>query len=207
MNKVALLTRVSTVDQSNERHITELKAFAADRNYNIIEIVTEIISGAKKNEGRKGLQRVLELASKKKINKILVHEVTRLGRDTSQVLTTLENLHKAKVSVVVMNYQLETLNPDGSLNSMAQFLFTLLVDIGRMERMTLISRVKSGMQQAAKNGIHCGRPKGTTKDKEKILSEYKKVAKYLNDGYTIRETAKLCEIGTSTVMRVKKLLN
>lgn len=207
MNKVALLTRVSTVDQSNDRQITELKAYAADKNYEIIEIITETISGAKKNEERKGLQQILELASKKKINKVLIHEVTRLGRDTAQVLNTLENLHKVKVSVVVMNYHLETLNPDGSLNSMAQFLFTLLVDIGRMERMTLITRVKSGMQQAAKNGVHCGRPKGTTKDREKILTEYKKVVKYLNDGYTIRETATLCEIGTSTVMRVKKLLN
>lgn len=207
MNKVALLVRVSTQEQNHDRQISELKDYAESRSFKIVEIVSETISGSRRNEERKAIQQILNLAKTKKINKILIHEVTRLGRDTAQVLNTLEELHSLKVSVVVKNYNLETLNPDGSLNSMAQFMFTLLCDIGRMEKATLIERVKSGMQEAKRKGKHLGRPQGTKKEESKMLKEYKSVVKYLKDGYSIRETAKLTEVGVSTVQRVKKHLS
>lgn len=204
--KVALLVRVSSADQNHERQVIELKEFADSKGYTVAETITERISGAKKNSERVGIQQLLKLAESGKIKKVLVHEVSRLGRITHEVLTTLETLHSFGVSVVVMNYNLETINPDGTVNPMAQFLVTILADISRMERITLIERVKSGMATAKKNGKHLGRPMGTTKDKDSKLKEYSKVIKYLNDGYTIRETAKLCDVGTSTVQRVKKLI-
>nr|WP_262914545.1 recombinase family protein [Pontibacter vulgaris] len=206
MNRAALLVRISTADQSYDRQISQLTEFAESRNLTVVETIAETISGAKKNEDRKGIQRLLELAQTGKINKLLVHDVTRLGRITSQVLTTLETLHHHRVSVIVMNYNLETLNKDGSVNPMTQFLITILTDLGRMERITLIERVKSGLQEARRKGKVLGRPKNSTKAPSKVLSEYKQVVKYLNDGYTIRETAKLCDVGISTVQRVKKLV-
>lgn len=206
MNKAVLLLRVSTIDQNHDRQLTELTSYAEAKAYEVVEVITEKVSGAKKNSERVGIQRLLKLAADRKINKVLIHEVTRLGRDTSQVLATLEALHAHKVSVVVMNYQLETLNKDGSINAMAQFLFTILADIGRMERLTLIERVKSGMAEAKRKGVILGRPKNSVKSKTQLLSEYKKVVRYLSDGYTIRETAKLADVGISTVQRVKKLI-
>lgn len=204
--KVALLVRVSSADQNHERQVTELKEFADSKGYTVVETITEKISGAKKNDERIGIQQLLKLAETGKIKKVLIHEVSRLGRITHQVLSTLETLHSFGVSVVVMNYNLETLNPDGTSNPMSQFLITILADISRMERITLIERVKSGMATAKKNGKHLGRPINSIKDKKSKLKEYSKVVKYLNDGYTIRETAKLCDVGISTVQRVKKLI-
>jgi DNA invertase Pin-like site-specific DNA recombinase len=204
MHKVAILTRVSTLDQSNDRQVTELTEYAKERSWQIVDTVTETVSGATANKKRVGLQKVLELARKKKVNKVLIHEVTRLGRDTSQVLQVLEELHKLGVSVVVKNYQLETLNSDGSVNSMAQFLFTLLADIGRMERLTLKERVKSGMALAKQRGKHIGRPLGSAKTTADVQKEYKKVIASLNRGNSVRETAKQCEVSVSTVQRVKR---
>lgn len=204
--KVAILVRVSTSEQNTDRQLSELTGYADSKEYHIVTVETEIISGATKNDKRTAIQRILQLARANKIQKLLVHEVSRLGRDTAQVLATIEELHTYGVSVVVMNYQLETLNANGSLNSMAQFLLTLLTDIGRMERATLIERVKSGMAEAKRKGKTIGRPKNSTKDKNVILKEYKHVIKYLNDGQTVRNTATLAKVGISTVMRVKKLL-
>ncbi|WP_207430582.1 recombinase family protein [Sabulibacter ruber] len=203
MNKVALLVRVSSADQKQERQITELTTYAEAKGYKIVETICETISGSKTNTERKAIQTLLELARTGKVNKVLVHEVSRLGRATPEVLATLEELHSYKVSIVVMNYNLETLNPNGSLNSMAQFLVTILADIGRMERLTLIERVKSGMAEAKRQGKHIGRKKGSVKATDKMLLEYKKVVKCLNEGHTVRDTAKICEIGISTVQRVK----
>lgn len=204
--KVALLIRVSSADQNHQRQIEELTTFADSKGYSIIETITETVSGAKKNSERKGIQQLLKLAETGKIKKVLIHEVTRLGRDTQQVLTTLETLHAYKVSVHVMNYNLETLNPDCSVNPMAQFLFTILADIGRMERITLIERTKSGMEQAKRNGKILGRPKGSSKEADHILKEYSKVVKCLKEKHSVRNTAKICNVGASTVQRVKKLL-
>ena len=201
---VALLVRVSSADQNHERQTSELTTFANDKGYNVVEVIEETISGAKKNSERKGIQRLLQLAKSKKIRKVVIHEVTRLGRDTQQVLTTMEELHGYKVSVHVMNYNLETLNPDGSVNPMAQFLFTILADIGRMERITLVERTKSGMENARRNGKQIGRPEGSIKSPYVILKEYSKVVRTLKEGHSIRNTAKICGVGISTVQRVKK---
>ncbi|MCJ8164595.1 hypothetical protein MKJ04_07025 [Pontibacter sp. E15-1] len=95
------------------------------------------------------------------------------------------------------------LKEDGTVNTMAQFLLTILADIGRMERLTLIERVKSGLDEAKRRGKILERPIGTTKS---LLKEHPKVVKYLKDNYSIRETAKLCDVSISPVQRVKKLL-
>ncbi|KAA9338950.1 recombinase family protein [Adhaeribacter soli] len=205
--KTAILVRVSTQDQSHSRQLTELTEYAEARGLQVVETITETISGSKSNNERKAIQQLLKLAKAKKINKVLIHEVTRLGRNTAELLATLEALHALKVSIVVKNYNLETLNPDGSVNSIAQFMFTLLADVGRMERATLIERVRSGMQEAKRKGKHVGRPQGTTKAKEDLLKQYKSIVKCLNEGQTVRNTATLTGKGVSTVMRVKKLLN
>lgn len=71
------------------------------------------MSGAKKNEERKELTALLAYVRAHNINKVLVTELSRLGRDTLQVLTAIEKLNKAKVSLYIMNYNIETLTHDG----------------------------------------------------------------------------------------------
>ncbi|WP_181305563.1 recombinase family protein [Rufibacter sp. XAAS-G3-1] len=204
MKKAALLLRVSSNGQSTDRQLSELTSYANGKGLDIIEVVTEKISGAKKNSERQGIQRILELARAKQIDKVLVHEISRLGRNTPQVLATIEELHELKVSVVVLNYQIETLNANGSVNSMGMFMVTMLTDIGRMERETTVERINSGIAEAKRKGVVLGRPEGSKKGKTEMLKEYKQVVKKLQEGYSIRETAKLCDVSVSTVQRVKK---
>ena len=49
-----------------------------------------------------------------------------------------------------------------------------------------------------------GRKKGSVKPREKKESQYKEVISCLKKGYKIRDVAKLCNVGVSTVQRVKK---
>ncbi len=80
------------------------------------------------------------------MQKVLISEVTRLGRRTHDLLDVIELLHEHKVSLVVYNYKLETLDKRGRVNSMAQFLVTLLADIGRREAETLSERTRPGIK-------------------------------------------------------------
>lgn len=104
MEKVVLYCRVSTQFQDYERQVSDLTQFAKKHQWEIAETFTEKISGAKKNDERKELTSLLSYARVHYINRVLVTELSRLGRDTFQVLAAIDMLNKAKVSLYIMNY-------------------------------------------------------------------------------------------------------
>ena len=120
MEQVVLFCRVSTQIQDYERQVSDLTLLTERHNWSIAETFTEKVSGAKKNEERKELTALLAYVRAHNINKVLVTELSRLGRDTLQVLTAIEKLNKAKVSLYIMNYNIETLTQDGKINPMSQ---------------------------------------------------------------------------------------
>ena len=93
---VAIFCRVSTLNrQDNQRQITELEEYAKSQNYEVVEVVSESISGRAHADDREGLHRILTLANEKKIKKVLVHEVSRIARRSSIVHKFVEDLHEA----------------------------------------------------------------------------------------------------------------
>ena len=55
-------------------------------------------------------------------------------------------------------------------------------------------------------GGKLGRKVGSVKMEEQMKAEYREVISLLRKGYSIRDVAKLCGKGVSTVQRVKRLL-
>ena len=55
-------------------------------------------------------------------------------------------------------------------------------------------------------GGKLGRKVGSLKTAEQMKAEYREVISLLRKGYSIRDVAKLCGKGVSTVQRVKRLL-
>ena len=55
-------------------------------------------------------------------------------------------------------------------------------------------------------GGKLGRKVGSVKTEEQMKAEYREVISLLRKGYSIRDVAKLCGKGVSTVQRVKRLL-
>ena len=55
----AIYTRVSTSVQDYQRQIDELQQFASSRGWNVLQVFSEKVSGAKKNEERQELQSLL----------------------------------------------------------------------------------------------------------------------------------------------------
>ena len=87
----------------------------------------------------------------------MVTELSRQGRDTLQVLKTLEILNQNKISLWIQNYNIETLTPEKEINSMSQFLVTILAEVVRMERRTIENRLQSGYQNFRATGGVVGR--------------------------------------------------
>ncbi|SDK27510.1 Site-specific DNA recombinase [Catalinimonas alkaloidigena] len=202
---VALFARVSTVDkQDTNRQINELTDYCRSNGWNINHVITEKISGRIANDKRPGVALLRKVIASGKLSKIVVSEVSRLGRDTREVLNLIHDMKENKVSLHIMNYQLDTLKSDGTENSMGQLLITLLADIARMETQLLSERVRSGMAEAKRKGKHVGRPKGSNTKTDDYLKKHKVAVSLLVKGVPIRKVAAACNCSTFTVQCVKQ---
>lgn len=206
MTPIAIFVRVSKQSQDYERQIADLRAYATKQGYTVVSTIAEKISGAKRNQDRRGMTELLTLAASGRIKKVLVSEVSRLGRRTSDVLRVIEELTEQGISVYAQNYNLETLTPDGKRNPVASLLFTLLAEFSRLERETLVERIHSGLEQAKRRGVTLGRPVGSKKDNATLLEKYSPMVRILRQELSLRQTAKLADVSVNTVRKVKKAL-
>lgn len=207
MTKVAIYVRVSSKRQDFQRQISELEALAEQRHYQVIKVITEIGSATKRKKAeRPELQQLLDLARGGTIQKILVSEISRLGRRPSETLEMIDMFSDLQVSVFARNLGMETLLDNGKRNPAAAIVFTLLSEIARQETETLGERIRSGQDEARRKNKHIGRPTGTTKSNKDFLKENSKVVRLLEQGKSIRETAKLADVSAFTVQKVKALL-
>lgn len=207
MDKVLLFVRVSKGMQDYERQIQDLTGYSKFRNFEIVKVITETGNGTDYNKDRACITELLHIVAQQKVQKVLVSEVSRLGRKTSEVLQVVEMLAEKGVSVFVQNFGIETLNFDGSRNPIAQFLFTMLAEFARLERENLRQRINSGLDEARRKGKRLGRPKGSCKSPKQLLKENPHVIGYLKQGISIRNTAKLAGVSTSKVQKIKKILS
>lgn len=207
MDTVAIFVRVSTTKQDHSRQVSELQSYAEKQGYHVVAVITEQISGAAKNEDRKGIKELYRLVETKQITKVLVHEISRLGRNPSQILQILEDFTAAKVSIFSYNMGLETLTPQKKLNPAVNLIFMILGEIARQERELLRERIISGVAEARRKGKVLGRRAGSVESEEAFMKKYPQAVRRLKEGHTLRNTAALANVSVNTARKLKELLN
>lgn len=200
--KVVLFARVSTNIQDYERQINELTALAERNEWDIAASFAEKVSGARRNTERAELLRMVEYVEANHIDKVLVTELSRLGRDTLQVLEVIEMLNRKGISLYIQNYHIETLTQEGKVNAMSQFLITILAEVARMERKTIRERVESGYNNFRANGGKVGRKAGYMKSDETMKKEYAEELRLLKKGYSLRNVSKLTHTSVNTLRKL-----
>lgn len=204
--KVVILSRVSTNIQDNQRQIIELSDFTSKMGWELIRIFEEKISGSKGMEERPVLTELIDYVKNNDVDKVLCWELSRLGRNSLEVLKAIEILNQNKISLYIHNYKIETLNEDGKTNPMTNFLIQVLTSVSEMERITIRQRIKSGYDVFRRNGGKVGRNLGFRKTEETILTENKDVVKLLKQGYSVRKVMKLTDRSSGLVQKIKKLI-
>lgn len=193
VKKAVIYARVSTKDQDCERQIRDLTAFAKRCDFEIIGVFTEKASGTKNDRAER--KKVMELAQARKIDAILVTELTRWGRNTLDLIDSLQKLEGYKVSVIAqtgVTFDLST--------SMGKMMSTFMAALAEFERDTIKERVVSGLAAAKARGKKLGRPTGS-----RVTENHgKEVMKLVNGGYNYRRIADKLGISKNTVTRIVK---
>ena len=208
MKAAIIYARVSsTTDrQSTERQIESLTEYAKNNDYEVKKVFSEHISGATKNAERQALNECIDYAILNK-TEILISELSRMGRAIWELLETIKRCIDNRVNVFFQKEGMRLFDENGKVNGIMAIHISCLSFCAEMERENTFFRLNQGRKLAIEKGVKMGRPGGSIKTLDQLAIEYAPVIKYLKRGQSVRNTAKICDVSTSTVQRVKKAFN
>ncbi len=164
------------------------------------------VSGTIPFANREQAKRLINEIESGQIEYLSVSSIDRLGRNTIDVLQTIDKLTQAGVVLKVDNLGLESLI-NGKENPTFKLISSVLANISEMERTTLRERQLEGIEIAKKNGTYKGRVKGTTENKDEFLAKYKEVSRLLRMKKSLRDIVGRTNVSLATVQKVKRLVN
>ena len=178
---VLAYVRVSTEDQSTDAQRHSIAALHNVEHW----YADEATSGATKALHRPGFAELFKFA--RKGDTLIVSAIDRLGRDTIDLLETVEALKAKGVAVVSMREGFDLSSPIGKA------MLTMLAAVAELERSNIKARQMAGIARARATGQKLGAPK-------RIDDEAVRVWRSANSA-TIQETAKQFEISVAAVKR------
>jgi DNA invertase Pin-like site-specific DNA recombinase len=190
--------RVSTLQQTGDR-------FSVDKeNYDLV-LFDKVSGTIPFNERPKGIE-LVNLVKNKKVSELVVEEFSRLGRNTGDVIRTLEWLEEHEVNVVIRNLGLQS-RPNGKKNPIWKMISSVMSSLYEMELENIKERTMFGRQVYVQKGGRLGRPDGTSESTKQFLSKPKNqdIVKLLERGLKYSEIQKILECSPKTIKKVKEL--
>lgn len=181
MSAVIAYVRVSTDDQT-----TENQKRAIEARYSVSKWFRENgISGAVPAAQRPAMAQLL--AYVREGDTVIVTAIDRLGRNTIDVLTTVETLNAKGVSLVSLREGFDLATPVGKA------MLAMLAAMAELERDNIKARQMAGIERARAEGKNLGR--------EKVIDDAT-VAQWRHDNSaSIKATAEQFGISTASVKR------
>ena len=189
--KVAIYSRVSTNVQTTENQLLPLNEYVERMNYELVNIYQdEGISGSKGRDQRPALNEMMKDAVKGKFKKVLVFDVSRLGRSLKDLINIMTDLKNQNIDFYFYNQGIDTTSSTG------QMMFNLLGVLAQWELGQISERSKAGIARARAQGKTIGRPTTINESVEKSVLMLR------DKEYGIRKIATELKIGVGSVMRI-----
>ncbi|WP_176017104.1 recombinase family protein [Burkholderia sp. BCC0398] len=186
MSRTFLYARVSTAEQTTDNQLLEASSagFAIQPRHTI----TETISGSVPAVERPGFSKLLERLDDG--DTLVVTKLDRLGRNTTDVLATVERLAEIGVHVHCLALKgVDLTSASGKLH------MTVLAAVSQFERDLLIERTHAGLARAKAEGKKLGRKDALTPDQKEEIR--RKIAA----GATARGLAKEYAVSHPTILK------
>ncbi len=190
--------RVSTISQTGDR-------FTMDKDIYDLVLLDKVSGNIGFKDRPKGKE-LSKLVDEGKVTDLVVEDFSRLGRNTGDVIRTLEWLEGKEVNVIIRNMGLQS-RPDQKKNPIWKMISSVMSSLYEMELENIKERTMVGRQVYVQRGGVLGRPSGSNESELSFLQKEMSVnvIKSLKKGLTIRETSKVLGISTRSVMKVKRI--
>jgi DNA invertase Pin-like site-specific DNA recombinase len=183
-----IYSRISTVGQNIEHQTSTLL-----EEYPHAEVVEEVMSG-KNIDDRPLFQKLI-----KDVNtgdRIVVRELSRLGRNTQDILELFNTLEAKGVAVLIQNLKIDATSATGKM------VLTIMASVSTMERDIMKERQAYGIAAAKAADKYKGRPANPLTEKKCA-----EAIGYINKGMSKEKAAKAAGVGVATLYRYIKEQN
>ncbi len=147
--RAALYARVSTLEQTPENQLQELRRYAAARGWTTVEYIDHGVSGAK--DRRPALDRLTADVRRHKVDAVVCWRLDRLGRNLSHLVMLLNEWAERGTAFVTIGEGIDSSTAAGRL------VAGLLGAIAQFERDRIKERIHAGLSRARAQGKRLGR--------------------------------------------------
>ena len=186
MKRCVIYSRVSTSGQEVENQIRLLRQITERKDYELVEVISDVMSGAKGRKDREGFDRLIKGSIKKEWDSILVWSVDRLGRSLKDLVGFLDEINSVGCDLYIHQSGLDTSTPSGKM------MFQMIGVFAEFERSMISERVKLGLARTDKK---LGRP---TNMNEGMVQSIRFMR---SKGVAIKKIATDLKIGVGTVYK------
>ena len=197
---IVLYTRVSTLEQNPDRQLTNSKEY----DY----VLTDYCSGSIPLYERPKGSEVKKMIDSGTLKKLVIHDVTRIGRNTLDVLTIWSDLTQRGIVIECKNPNIRNIDENGNVDKFSELMLSILSTMSQFEKSLIRERQLEGIKIRKEKGLYGGRRIGTTDSTERFLKKKRSqdILNYLNKGtYSYSEISLILSTSTTTVTKVKKL--
>lgn len=191
--------RTSTINQDGER-------FKLDQDVYDLTLFDKGVSGKVPFNDREKGKELVKLVADGKVSELVVEELSRLGRNTVDTLTTLKWLEDNGVNVVVKGMGNLQSHIDGKKNPIWNLITSVMSSLYELERENILERTEMGRKMYVINGGKLGRKIGTVENRQEFLQKEtnQKIISLLDKGKSVRDISGRLGVSTSTVVKVRK---
>src|SRR3954465_8248555 len=200
MKTVAYL-RISTGTQDLANQRLAILDYARQNRFAIDRFV-EAQASSRKGRGQRRIEELLgELTAG---DRLVVSELSRLGRSLGQVIQLVDELVKRKIRFIAIK---EAIRFEGKQDMPTKVMVALFGLFAEVERDLISERTKEGLVAARARGRLLGRPKGS-RGRSKLDGKEGEIRKLLEKEVSKRSLAKIMDVSPTNLrhfIRTRKL--
>jgi DNA invertase Pin-like site-specific DNA recombinase len=193
VRKVAIYTRVSTLDQTIDNQLIELRDYCSKMGWEITqEYADEGLSGTLSREKRPALNSMIKDAYRKKFDSVVCWDISRLGRSMKELILFLSDMKDRDIGICSVRQGFDT------STSMGEIMFQFVGILSSWEREMIRERTLAGLERARREGKTLGRRKVTNDTMTAKIIELRSANR------SIRDIASEVGVSRGTVSNVLK---
>jgi len=192
--KVAIYCRVSTLDQTINNQLLELRDHCSRMEWEVVkEYADEGLSGTLSREKRPALNSLIKDAYRKRFDSVVCWDISRIGRSMKELVLFLSDMKDRDIGICSVRQGFDT------STSMGEIMFQFVGILSSWEREMIRERTLAGLERARREGKTLGRRKVTNDTMTAKIIELRSAKK------SIRAIASEVGVSRGTVSNVLKV--